>query len=55
MTAEKQDRLTTNIAKKMESVTDGVKQRQLPHFYKADPKYGEMVARKLGMEMKMAA
>jgi hypothetical protein len=34
MTPDEQDRLTTNIAKKMESVTLPVKERQLVHFYR---------------------
>ena len=34
MTPDEQDRLTTNIAKKMETVTEPVKQKMLGHFYK---------------------
>ncbi len=55
MTPDEQDRLTTNIAKKMETVTEPVKQKMLVHFYKADPRYGEGIANKLGLQMKMAA
>ena len=55
MPADAQDRLTTNIAKKMSGVTEPVKQKMLVHFYKADPRYGEGIAKKLGMSMKQAA
>ena len=47
MAADAKDRLTTNIANAMNSVTDEVKQRQLGHFMKADPDYGSAVAKKL--------
>ena len=55
MTAEEQDRLTTNIAKKMESVTDGVKQRQLAHFPRPIRGMGRWWRGKLEIGMKMAA
>jgi len=47
MTTDAKDRLTTNIANAMNSVSDDIKQRQLGHFMKADPDYGAAVARKL--------
>lgn len=47
MTPDAKDRLTTNIANAMSSVSDDIKQRQLGHFMKADPDYGAAVARKL--------
>ena len=47
MTPDAKDRLTTNIANAMSSVSDDVKQRQLGHFMKADPDYGAAVAKKL--------
>lgn len=47
MTADAQDRLTTNIANAMRGVAGEIQQRQLAHFAKADPRYGAEVARKL--------
>ena len=47
MTPDAKDRLTTNIANAMSSVSDEIKQRQLGHFMKADPDYGAAVAKKL--------
>ena len=45
--AAAQDRLTSNIAGAMRSVSAEVKRRQIGHFTKADPAYGAAVARKL--------
>lgn len=47
LTPDAKDRLTTNIANAMSSVSDDIKQRQLGHFMKADPDYGAAVALKL--------
>lgn len=47
MTADEQDRLSSNIAHAMSSVSLQIQQRQLAHFYQADPRYGELVAGKL--------
>jgi len=47
MTPDAKDRLTSNIANAMSSVSDDIKQRQLGHFMKADADYGAAVARKL--------
>ena len=47
MTPDAKDRLTSNIANAMSSVSDDIKQRQLSHFMKADPDYGAAVASKL--------
>ena len=47
MTADAQDRLTTNIANAMRGVAREIQQRQITHFLKADPRYGAEVARKL--------
>jgi len=41
--ADEQDRLCENIAAAMENVPDRIVQKQLGHFRKADPKYGEGV------------
>lgn len=47
MTADAQDRLTTNIANAMRGVAREIQQRQIAHFAMADPRYGAEVARKL--------
>jgi catalase len=47
MQPDAQDRLTTNVANAMRSVSNDIKQLQLGHFTKADPAYGAAVARKL--------
>lgn len=47
MTANAQDRLTSNIANAMRGVPLEIRRRQLAHFAKADPRYGAEVARKL--------
>ena len=52
--AEQQARLFQNIAEAMQGVPVEIVQRQLAHFYKADPSYGEGVARALGVELKAA-
>jgi catalase len=51
MSADAQDRLTTNIASAMRSVSDEIKQRQIAHFNHADPNYGKAVAKKLGFKV----
>jgi catalase len=47
MPADAKDRLTTNIANAMKSVSAEIQQRQLAHFDKADPAYGAAVRAKL--------
>ena len=49
MNAEQQGRLCKNIAAAMGGVPDYIVQRQLVHFYKADPAYGAGVAQALGV------
>lgn len=48
------DRLFSNIAAAMGGVPENIVQRQLNHFYKADPDYALGVAKKLGLEFKKA-
>ena len=48
LSAEEQDRLTSNIARAIRSVPAAIRERQLALFAKADPRYGAEVARKLG-------
>jgi len=55
MSADEQGRLFSNIAEAMQGVTEEIIQRQLQHFYKADPAYGEGVAKALGLEVKLDA
>jgi len=45
--ADEKDRLTSNIAGAMRGVPAEIQQRQIGHFTKADPAYGDAVARKL--------
>jgi catalase len=47
MTPEAKERLVTNIANAMQSVPDEIRQRQIAHFTKADPAYGQGVTAKL--------
>ncbi|MCM5681714.1 catalase [Schlegelella sp. S2-27] len=46
---DERDRLTSNIAGAMRGVPLDIIQRQLVHFAKADPHYGDAIARKLGV------
>ena len=47
LAADAQDRLTTNIANAMAGVPAEIRERQIAHFTRADPRYGAEVARKL--------
>jgi len=49
MNQDEQARLIENIAGAMKSVPAAIQQRQLVHFYKADPAYGKGVAAALGV------
>lgn len=49
MDADARERLVSNIARAMNSVSDEIKRRQLAHFTKADPAYGAGVAANLGI------
>jgi len=51
MTPEQQDRLFDNIAAAMAGVPEEIVQRQLLHFYAADPRYAEGVAKALGAKV----
>ena len=51
MSAEAQQRLFGNIAEAMQGVPMDVVKRQIAHFYKADPRYGEGVAKRLGIKI----
>ncbi|HEK1687263.1 TPA: catalase [Pseudomonas putida] len=51
MNAEQQALLIDNIAGTMQGVSEEVVQRQLQHFFKADPAYGEGIANALGIKL----
>lgn len=51
MNAEQKAALTNNIIEAMRSVPKAIQQRQVVHFYKADPAYGTTVAKGLGLSM----
>ncbi len=48
MTAEQQGRLCKALAGAMKGVPKEIIERQLAHFDKADPKYGQGVRKALG-------
>ena len=45
-----QERLIGNIALSMATVPSDIQERQVQHFYKADPDYGRGVAAALGLK-----
>ncbi len=53
--AGEKDRLFSNIAAAMQGVPEEIVQRQLGHFYKADPAYAEGIAAKLGTTVSESA
>jgi catalase len=55
MPADAQQRLFGNIAAAMQGVPDFIVQKQLGHFYAADPAYGDGVAKALGVTFKAVA
>ncbi len=55
MTAEQRQRLIGNIVASMQPVPRAIQERQVRHFYKADPAYGEGVARGLDLPMAVLA
>lgn len=54
-TPEEQGRLMDNIAGAMASVPEAIQRRQIAHFLKADPAYGQGVAKRLGLVLEAAA
>jgi len=54
MTPDERARLIENIVDSMRSVPRHIQERQIPHFMKADPAYGEGVAAGLGLGMASA-
>ncbi|MFA5577328.1 MAG: catalase [Tissierellaceae bacterium] len=51
MTEEQQEVLFQNTARNMEGVAEFIKIRHIENCYKADPKYGEGLARVMGIEL----
>ena len=51
MTGEQKSLLVSNIAGAMAGVSSDVVDRQLQHFYKADPAYGEAIAKLLNVQL----
>jgi catalase len=51
MSADAQQRLFANIAEAMQGVPLDIVKRQIAHFYKADPRYGEGVAKRLAIKI----
>jgi len=51
MSDEQQALLISNIAGTMAGVSEDVIQRQLQYFFKADPAYGEGIAKALGVNL----
>ena len=49
MTPEQQERLISNLARAMRDVPEEIQRRQIGHFLKADPAYGQGVASALGL------
>jgi catalase len=54
MNDSQKEQLFSNIAAGMDGVPERIKMRQLVHFYKADPAYGQGVAQKLGLDINRA-
>jgi catalase len=52
LTPDEQARLIDNLVDHMGSVSREIQLRQVRHFYKADPAYGEGVAKGLGIDLK---
>jgi catalase len=51
LTDDERARLIENIVDAMQGVPTFIQERQIAHFYKADPAYGEGVARGLGLNV----
>ena len=49
MSEEQKEILTNNISSELKLVRDGIVEKQLRHFYRADEDYGRRIARKLGL------
>ncbi len=55
MNADQRSQLIGNTVSAMKPVPKEIQERQIGHFYKADPAYGEGVAKGLGLAVPKAA
>jgi catalase len=55
MSADQKSQLIGNVVSAMKTVPQDIQERQVGHFYKADPTYGEGVAKGLGLPLPKAA
>ena len=55
MKPDQKNQLIQNIVNAMKTVPKEIQERQIKHFYKADPAYGEGVAKGLGLPLSAAA
>ena len=55
MNPDQKSQLIGNIVSAMKTVPREIQERQIKHFYKADPAYGEGVAQGLGLPLSVAA
>jgi len=55
MSADQKRQLFDNLAAAMQGVPETIQLRQIGHFTKADPAYGEGVAERLGLTRKIEA
>ena len=55
MSADQKRQLFDNIAAAMQGVPEAIQRRQIAHFAKADPAYGEGVAERLGLTRQLQA
>jgi catalase len=55
MSADQKRQLIQNIVGAMKTVPREIQERQIAHFSKADPEYGDGVAQGLGLPMPKAA
>jgi catalase len=55
MSADQKDQLFHNVKAAMNGVPEEIMQRQLAHDCKADPEYGNGVAKALGLKLAAAA
>jgi catalase len=55
MNADQKRQLIQNLVSAMKAVSNEIQERQIKHFYKADPAYGEGVAKGLGLPLPVAA
>jgi len=55
MTQDQKTRLVNNIAGHLRNARRDIQERQVAHFYRADPEYGMRIAKGLGLDMKVFA